>query len=871
MSTWINNAMYKLVVIIVIGFVPFSLIGQQLKKKYLSKADYRLWHTMRSEQLSNHGTWVSYGFGYPNNVDSMFVIHTKSLKKYGFPNVNQGLFSGENYFCFLRREGLVLFDLHQFNETFYKDVSRYDFSKNGDYLVTLDKQNTLSVRFKGTLTEQIVNVSSFEFDSAKNRLIYATSLDGKGSVGTMDFKNSFSKQILVPLITQTFDVFKWKINGDSVAFFGVAEGIEEVYFYDFSDSKLYNLKNSNASFPTQLKVSADQNIELKISRDGTKVFFGITTLIAKDTTMYSSGPEIWNSKDRKLYPERKLVSTVAHPQFLAAWLPKQAIVNQLSNEQENWFVLNGNQDFAIVGDKFKYEPQYHMFASMDYFLVNVSTGEKELIFKKVSGFDSEMDFSPDGRFITYYKDANWWLYDIGKKASINLTKGLNVFWDTSHLEPASIISVWRQTDWSKDNHYVICYDTFDIWAISTDGVERRRLTNGNDKKIRFRFDALQCDNVHEFNYSDSGTNIFDLSKSLILNASNSNDGMSGFYKWLPNKKIIPLVYEAAMITKYRKSEYSDSFIYVRQRYDCPPSIIYVCNGSKKEIMRSNVQQENYFWGRSELIHYTDSKGNLLNGALYYPANYDSAVQVPLVVYIYETVADNVHQYINPSNENMLGFNISNLTTSGYAVLLADISYELGSPGVSASECVQSAVAKVVAMRVADSRKIGLYGHSFGGYETNFIITHTNIFSAAISGAGISDVVWHYFSYNADWGSLNSWRYESQQWRMGNPFYNNKEGYYANSPLQNADKVTTPLLTWTAKLDRNIVPEQSQLYYSAFRRLNKDQVMVVYPDDEHVLFKHKNQIDLTSKVEDWFGYYLKGEAKQDWMKADFERF
>ena len=46
-------------------------------------------------------------------------------------------------------------------------------------------------------------------------------------------------------------------------------------------------------------------------------------------------------------------------------------------------------------------------------------------------------------------------------------------------------------------------------------------------------------------------------------------------------------------------------------------------------------------------------------------------------------------------------------------------------------------------------------------------------------------------------------------------------------------------------------------------------MVLYPDDDHIILKEENQIDLTNKKQEWFGYYLKGNAKADWMKADVE--
>lgn len=857
------------IAIIIVGLVPCPLLGQVLTKKYVTGSDYCLWHTMTSEQLSDNGNWVSYRFSYENNVDTTFVVHTNGLKKFGFPNVNTLAFNGEKEFAFINKEGLVLFDLNTCTEKLYPNVTQYAFSFDGQFLVTMENNTTLVVRKNEITIERIENISTYELNLDKTRLAYATSVNGIGSVGFLNFKSSLMNQIIIKPILQTFDIFKWHLKGNFLVFYGVDKDKEEVNYYDFLDSKLFTLKSTDAYFPPKMKVFIDQNVELKVSRDGKKVFFGIAAYVAKDTTTYSTGIEVWNSKDLSLYHERELKASVAYPQFLAVWFPKEAVFNQLSIEKYSWIALNGTQDYAITADKYQYEPQYKLYADMDYYLINVRNGIKELILKEQSGFDSQMDFSLDGKYISYYKDSNWWVYNIEKKTHINLTKDLNVNWDNRIIDPGNELRVWNQNDWSKDGKFILCYDNNDIWSISIDGKQRKRLTNGKEKHLRIRFDASSISNVLEFNYADSGTYIYDLSKEVILTALDLHSGAVGYYKLQPNKVMTSLVFENALINKYTKSKKGRSFIYVKQRYDYAPAIVYVNNSLEKIVAQSNEQQKNYYWGKSEMIHYTDSMGTLLNGALFYPANYDVTKKVPLIVYIYEIVSRDVHKYVNPTNHNMLGFNITNLTARGYAVLLADIAYKKGNTGISATDCVIAAATKVVQMGVADVLKIGLFGHSFGGYETNFIITQTDILATAISGASVSDIVGHYFSYNNDSGSIDIWRYENQQFRLGIPFFDHKEIYYRNSPLLNADKINTPLLTWTAKLDKNVRPEQSETFYIALRRLKKEHIMLVYPNDAHVLFNLKNQRDLTLKVEDWFGYYLKNEPKKEWMKADYE--
>ncbi len=90
----------------------------------------------------------------------------------------------------------------------------------------------------------------------------------------------------------------------------------------------------------------------------------------------------------------------------------------------------------------------------------------------------------------------------------------------------------------------------------------------------------------------------------------------------------------------------------------------------------------------------------------------------------------------------------------------------------------------------DPKKIGIQGHSFGGYQTNYIVTHSNIFAAAVSSAGMSDLI---SDYGGIWGHGTSKQEitEIGQSRMGGTLWQKPHVYIENSPLFNADKVTTP--------------------------------------------------------------------------------
>ena len=79
-------------------------------------------------------------------------------------------------------------------------------------------------------------------------------------------------------------------------------------------------------------------------------------------------------------------------------------------------------------------------------------------------------------------------------------------------------------------------------------------------------------------------------------------------------------------------------------------------------------------------------------------------------------------------------------SNGYIVLQPDIVYDTGYPGQSAEKCVIPAVQQVVAQGFIDPKRIGIQGHSWGGYQITYLVTRTNMFAAVEAGASVSDMV-----------------------------------------------------------------------------------------------------------------------------------
>lgn len=856
---------YRVSYFLCLVLVSCPLLGQELTKKMLTEADYDLWATMKGELISNSGRWVSYQMTYPSKQDTLFVKEVRTGKKFSFPSYSNGRFTSKDVFTCQKRDTLLLLNLKTAKQEQIIGVKRYEFSNEGDFLVTLMADNQLVVRKRGEVVDGIVDVTEYQWNDSEKRLAYISTQN----VGILSFEKRYQKRILLSTNQQGFKRLTWQFKRDSFAFYGASDGEEVLFFYDIVLDSLRVLSSTDPIFPKAMKITSSQNVSLTLSRDGTKVFFGITPNVS-ETPLVDDGVAVWNAKDQMLYPRRAQKATVLQPAYLAVWIPEKGIVRQLSSKEEPSVLLTGHQDYALVGNPLQYEPQYKWIADMDYYIIAVESGQRELFLPSQSGYLSQIGFSPCGRYITYYRNSDWWVYSIKNKRHVKVTDGLAVYWDNRMSDAANELKVWGNPGWSSDGKYVLYYDSHDVWMVSVDGSIRKRLTRGKEQKLRIRLDASSIVEKFEFNYTGKGIASYNISRPILLQALDMHLGGTGYYTLFPNKGMKPLVMDSGATTKYQKARHTNDFIVVHQRFDSPPALHHYGASGFGVVAQSNEQHKDYEWGRAEMIHYTSSRGDALNGALFYPAGYDATQRYPMVVYIYEIVSRDVTTYVNPSLHNIIGFNITNFTSKGYAVLLADIAYDKGNTGFFALDCVTAAVDKVVAMGVADVNSIGLLGHSFGGYETNFILTQTNLFKTAVSGSGIADTVGHYFTYNTEQHSIDSWRYENQQFRMGFSFFDNKEAYFSNSPLLHADKITTPLLTWVGAKDKNVQPRQSELLYSALRRLDKDHTMLVYQNEGHVLNNAKNQIDLTYRVQEWFDHYLIKTEKPNWMKADFEK-
>lgn len=850
------------------------VVGQAQQKKPLTENDYGKWGSMEVKAISDEGKWASYAMRYQNHNDTLFVHNIDKNKSYAFPKGQEGRFGGDRLFAFLGPESqLKVMQLQTGKIKIYEHVKRYELALNGQYIITLNKgyseKSLLKIyNQKGIVIDSITGVTQYSLNATGDALLYAAKYQASSEVGIINFRQ-YSNAVLSKGKSGQFYNLVWHKEGKAVAFLNETDSVSKVTtlnYFRFSDKKLF-------SFDYSSKVGVAKNMgifpkkALSISDDGTKVFFMVAKKKGPNTGKDLKSVEIWNGNDKKLYAQKQLQEAMGDIPKVAVWCPETDFYSQISDDDQPEIRLSGQQDYVIAYNKFSYGLQAKYYEEADFYLADLISGSKDLILKKQSVDPNQMGFDPYSSKILYYRERNWWIYDPTTKKHTNLTQKVDTHWDNNSTANAPHqFMAYGNAGWSSDRKNVLLYDANDIWLVAIDGSHCTRLTKGREKNMVYRIPQIEYYGISRSNYSGNKSVLFDLSKDMLLETENTEDWSTGysFYNMLSGER--SLVYGASKIDEIRKSK-SGNYIFRNQTFSQPPRLEFRKKGDtvSKILFESNKQQAAYSFGKSKLLYYSNSKGQRLKGALFYPADYDRTKKYPMVVHIYDVMSDELHCYVNPSFLNAEGFNVTNYTLNGYFVLMPDIIYELGNPGGAAVDCVTAGVNVVLEKGLVDKSKIGLNGHSFGGYEANFIISQVPIFTAAVSGAGISDIISLYFnlSKNGDYRS-DMWRFENQQWRIGKSLYEDKEGYCRNSPIMHAENVKTPLLLWTGKNDRIVPWNQSITYYLALRRLGVETKMLVYPEEDHTLENAGNKEDLSRRMMAWFNHLLKGEAEPEWI-------
>jgi dipeptidyl aminopeptidase/acylaminoacyl peptidase len=234
----------------------------------------------------------------------------------------------------------------------------------------------------------------------------------------------------------------------------------------------------------------------------------------------------------------------------------------------------------------------------------------------------------------------------------------------------------------------------------------------------------------------------------------------------------------------------------------------------------------------------------------------------MLVYFYELMSGRHHQYSMPTYDDRP--HMSTYASDGYLVLMPDVVYTIGRPGSSALDDLTASIQKVIELGYADPERIGLQGHSWGGYQSSFVVTQTDLFAAVVTGAPPTNLISFYNTLYKSSGTVQQGITEVGQVRMGTTPFEDFELFLSQSPIHHTGKITTPFLILHGTEDGSVDWMQGLEYYNMAKRQGKQVILLSYPGEGHHLGRKENRIDFQIRMKQFFDHYLKGAPAPEWI-------
>ncbi len=730
---------------------------------------------------------------------------------------------------------LVVRSLSDGSETVFQDVLSYRFAKNGKFLFYVvsckEKPETDGlysfVPGASTSTPLLTGKGKYTqlaLDKEETRLAFLTDRDDQKSD------------------EPTFNLYGLKVG----------EG----------KANLWVSHSSTPGFPRGMAVSDKSGISF--SEDGRVVMFGIKEIpepkkeekeeeeIEKEEAKF----DLWHWNDPYPQPQQqKMAKKVRENTWESVYfIDSQAFV-KLADESipDVRLSRDGRVAFAETIQPYtklvSYDSSY-----FDVYIVNPKNGERTPVKKQLYGGAS---LSPDGKYVYWFEDKNWHVYNIATRAVKNITASLDVRFEREDWDTPNPPSAYGIAGWTDEDASILVYDRYDIWEIKPDGSKARTITEGFGRKNNLSFRYLRLD-PEEVSINTN--------KPMLLRTTNEDTMASGFFQDRVEGQKLPerLLMDEKVFMGLQKAEKADVAIFERTAFDEYPDLWLgdLTLSNPRKITDLGRQVEPFLWGKADMRSFVSADGKALKGILIKPDNFDPNKKYPLLVYIYETLHPMLHYFRHPSPGT--SGNPSYYVSNGYIIWMPDIEYDTGYPGKDALKCVLPGIQMLVQEGLVDPKAIGIQGHSWGGYQIAYMVTQTNIFAAAEAGAPVCNMISAYDGIRWGSGMVRQFQYERTQSRLGASLWEVPMRYIENSPIFWADKVETPLLMIHNDQDGAVPWYQGIEYIMALRRLGKEAYMFNYTGEDHGLRKRANQMDWTKRMAEFFDHHLKGAPAAEWM-------
>ncbi len=898
-----------------LSLLPIGLYSQNKPALDLEAIDR--WNHIRSPQLSGNGDWISYEL-QPNEGDPTLLLHHRSSGVNRSFMRSSGLsFSADNAFvAFMTRpaedslkamrrrkvdekdlpnDTLTLFSLSERAILKIPDVDRFVMPEKWSGCLAYHKApmlrgeladslkakeeseengSLLVIRDLGSGAEDSLRYTKAIVASEEGQrfLLYSTGDDSTLQAGI--YLYDCPSRELQPILTGAGQYGKMAISKDGAraAFLALQDTTESrvtaYELWQWQDGQgTRKLADTAAAFlPEGYLIS--EHFELQYAEDGSRLFFGVAPPpVLQDTSLLEEeivNVEVWTYQDKRLYTqqeaeleeeEKRAYTYVYHQQdgkvvgLGGPGLPEVRLGNE------------GKADYALAWDETPYlrQSSWEGFpVRKDIYIVNVRTGKRTRIAKGAAG---SPQLSPMGKYAYWYNypDSSWYAYSVVDKTLLPLAKGVEVpFYDELNDRPMHP-SPYGSPGWTTEDDFILLYDRYDIWLVDpSGGLAPNNLTKGRQAKRRYRYIKL-----------DEEERSIEEVKPMLFHRFDERDKSSG-YAWFD---IHTGVKEQVQHGSYyyspevQKARDANVYLFTRESFTEFPDLLASDNNLKRftRISDANPQQSQYRWGTAEPYQWTGADGQRMEGILIKPEGFEEGRQYPMMTYFYERYADRLHRHWTPRYPRSF-INFPYYASRGYVIFIPDIHYRVGYPGESALDAVTTGVASLLDKGFIDRERLGVQGHSWGGYQSAYLITQTDLFRCAESGAPVVNMTSAYGGIRWKSGLSRMFQYEHTQSRLGGSLWEKPLRYIENSPLFYADKINTPVLILHNDEDGAVPWYQGIEFFVALRRLNKPAWLLNYNGDPHGVQGDTNRRDFMRRMQQFFDYYLLDAPMPKWMKA-----
>lgn len=854
------------------------------QKPVVDSTVFGKWHPPNLINVSNDGKYIVYIEG-----SHVILLNINSMRRITLGTSVQGLFfsSDSKQLYYKIDRGLAIFDLKREIQDVIKDVKSFDKICYGGkdwiiYQTNTTPSKTIIKCISTGADKEFKNIEKYFFEENKPFFLFWCKGENSGGVAELQcYDLQVGKIYNIYNSTNSSDLsIKIDSKCQQITILLNWGNDKKLLFYKAGDPAASTIPLPENSQSDRLLI----NQAVRFSLDGEMIFVNFKEAPSDKKKKYPANVDVWSYKD-PILQSRQLHTLNSSGSFLFSYSLVKKLWSLLAVPGETVLGLPNTEndsdpkikdDYCMVFTKSEGDIETEWFwnktAKYSAYLVFTKDGARTLIKDNLVNDRQQYHFvvNPNNTYLLYYdaNERNYFSYEIATRRTRNLTANIDAKWAGTDPDVyRSILYDCYGIGTFPDPQHVFIYDRTDIWKIDLSGLEKpKNLTylEGAGHKIIFR--------ILENRRSAKSEKI----NGLILSAFNLETKEDGFYSLMLDGKSLPhkLSQEPALFSGTSesksvgtfpaiKAKSAQKYIATRQTENEVPNLYITTDFISFKRLTNYAPQNMYNWMTTELIHWNKPDGSMGQGILYKPENFDPSKKYPLIFRYYEKHSSDLHAFRYPNYSYSGEIDISYYVSNGYLVFSPDIDFTIGKPGESVYNTIVSAAEYLSTLPFVNAKKMGINGHSRGGWETNYLITHTDIFAIAVEGAGLTNYISMYSGIRSNGTSRNDGMEVISQ-RIGATLWDKPQRYIDNSPIFFANKVTTPLLIIHNKGDEDIPFTEGIEFFNSLRRLGKKAWMLQYDNEGHLTLDPAARQDLTIRMKQFFDFYLMDKPAPKWM-------